>query len=79
MLQDSFNKRINSNKRKHVLVGNELNELTKMVEAILAKDYSFLLGRLAFTGNDRFENMFVYQTTFKTIKYKYTRTEYINS
>ena len=30
----SFNKRINSNKSKHVLVENELNELSKKVEAI---------------------------------------------
>ena len=37
----SFNKRINSNKRKHVLVVNELNELSqkkqKKGEAILTK------------------------------------------
>ena len=45
----SFNKRINSNKTKHVLVKNKLNELSKKVKAISAKiivfivfiDYSF--------------------------------------
>ena len=31
------NKRINSNKTKHVLVENELNELSKIVEAISTK------------------------------------------
>ena len=33
----SFDKRINSNKTKHVLVENELNELSKKVEAISTK------------------------------------------
>ena len=33
----SFNKRINSYKTKHVLVENELNELSKKVEAISTK------------------------------------------
>ena len=33
----SFNKRINSNKTKHVLVENELNE-SKKVEAISTKE-----------------------------------------
>ena len=33
----SFNERINSNKTKHVLAENELNELSKKVEAISAK------------------------------------------
>ena len=51
----------------------------KKVEAISAKDYSSLLGRLSYTGNDRFENMFAYQTTFKIIKYEYSRTEPITN
>ena len=33
----SFNKRINSNKTKHALVDNELNELSKKFEAISTK------------------------------------------
>ena len=70
---------MSSNERKDVLVENELNELSKKVEAISAKDYSFLLGRLSYTGNDRFENMFAYQTTFKIIKYEYSRTEHITN
>ena len=32
-----FDKRINSNKTKHVVVENEINELTKKVEAISTK------------------------------------------
>ena len=38
-----FNKRINANKTKHVVAENELNEMTKKVEAMPAKDYSFFL------------------------------------
>ena len=36
--QLSFNKRINSNKIKHVLVENELNELSKKLENYQQKD-----------------------------------------
>ena len=32
-----------------------------------------------FTSDDRFENMFVYQPTFNTLKYKNMSTEYIIS
>ena len=32
-----------------------------------------------FTSKDRFQNMFVYQPTFNTIKYKNTSTEYDTS
>ena len=54
------NKRINSNKTKHVLVQNELNELSKKVKLLLTKDYSFFLGRIYFTSDDGLQNMFVY-------------------
>ena len=36
----SFNKRSNSKKRKHVLVENELNELSKKTEAIPTKSFT---------------------------------------
>ena len=35
-----FNKRINSNKTKHVLVKNELNELSNKVKAISTKRFT---------------------------------------
>ena len=69
----SFNKRINSNKTKHVLVRNKLNELSKKVKAISTKiivfivfiDYSFFfLGRICFTSDDGSQNMSAYQPTF---------------
>ena len=39
----SFNERFNSNKTKHVLVENELNELTKKVK-LSTKDYRLSKG-----------------------------------
>ena len=45
----SLNKKITSNQTKHVLVENELNELSEKVKAISTKDYSFLLGRMYIT------------------------------
>ena len=34
------------------------------VKAISIKDYSFLLGRMFYTSNDGFQNMFVYQPAY---------------
>ena len=34
---------------------------------------------MIFSSHDRFQNTFVYQPTFTTIKYKNTRTEYVFS
>ena len=51
----------------------------KKVKAISTKDYTFSLGRMYFKSDDRFQNIFVYQPTFNTIKYKNTSTEYITS
>ena len=45
----SLNKKIASNQTKHVLVENELTELSEKVKAISTKDYSFLLGRMYIT------------------------------
>ena len=44
-------------------------------KAISTKYYSSLLGRMYFTRDDGFQNMFVYQPTFNTLKYKNTSTE----
>ena len=54
-------------------------ELSNKIKGILAKYYSYFLGRLYFTSNDGSQMMFVYQTTFTTNKYHNTRTEYIIS
>ena len=63
-----YNKRINSNKTKHVLVGNKLNEPSNKLKPISTKDYRFSLGRIYFTSNEGLQNMFVYQPTLDTLE-----------
>ena len=59
----SFNRRITSNKTKHIEVQKELNSL-------ITKDYNFFLGRIYFTGNDGSRSTFVYQPTLDTLEFK---------
>ena len=49
----SFNKRITSNKTKHIKV-------EKKPESLITNNYNFFLGRTYFTSNDGFQNMFFY-------------------
>ena len=56
-----------------------LNELSEKVKLLSSKDYSFLLGKIYFTSDDGFQNMFIYQPTFYPIKYKNTSIEYVIS
>ena len=49
----SLNKRITSNKTKHL-------KAEKKLESLITKDYNFFLGKTYFTSNGRFQNMFVY-------------------
>ena len=70
-----MNKKVTLNKAKHVLVENELNKLSEKFKATSSKDHSILLGRMYFTSDDVFQNIFAYQPTFNTIKYKNTNTE----
>ena len=49
----SFNKQIISSKIKHLEVQKEVNSL-------ITNDYSFFLGRIYFTRNDRSQTKFVY-------------------
>ena len=62
-----LNEKITSNKTKHVLAENELNELSEKVKILSEKDSSFFLGRIYFTSNDRSQNMFVYQPVFTVL------------
>ena len=50
----SFNRRITSNKTKHLEVQEKLNSL-------IAKDYYFFQVEFVFTSNDGSQNAFVYQ------------------
>ena len=59
----SFNKRITSNKTKHL-------EVQKKVNSLITNDYNVFLGRMHFTGNDRSQNAFVYQPTLDKLKLK---------
>ena len=57
----SFNKRINSNKTKHLEVQEKLN-------SVITKNYTFHLGRMYFTGNDGSQNAFFNQPTLDTLQ-----------
>ena len=66
----SFNKRITSNKTKHL-------EVQKKANSLITNDYNVFLGRMHFTGNDRSQNAFVYQPTLDKLKLKkYKGTDY---
>ena len=58
-----FNRRITSNKRKHLEVQKKLNSL-------ITKDYNFLFGRIYFTSNDGSQNTFAYQPTLDALELK---------
>ena len=58
----SFNKRITSNKPKHLEVQKKLNSL-------ITKDYyNFFLGRIYLTSYDGSQNTFIYQPTLATLE-----------
>ena len=61
-----FNRRINSNKTKHVEVQKKLNSL-------ITNDYNFFLHRIFFTNNDESQNTFVYQPTIDALELKKTK------
>ena len=67
----SFNKRIASDKTKHLEVQKKLNSL-------ITKDYNFFLGRIYFISNDGSRNTFVYQSKVDTLDLKkYKGTTYV--
>ena len=67
----SFNKRISSNKTKHLEVQKKLNIL-------ITKDNTFFLGRIYFTSNDGSQNAFVYQPAINALELKKEKvTDYV--
>ena len=50
-----------------------LNEVLKKVKLLLTKDHSFLLGRIYFTRDHGYQNMFVFQPTFNVLELKIDR------
>ena len=72
----SFNKRINSNKTRHL----EHLEVQKKVNSLTTKDYNFFLGRIYFTSNDGSQNTFIYQPTLDALELKKDKgTDYVLS
>ena len=68
-----FNRRITSNKAKHLEDQRKLNSLK-------TKYYNFFLGRIYFTSNHESQNMFVYQPTLDTLELKKDKvTDYVIS
>ena len=59
----SFNRRITSNKTKHL-------EIQKKLNSLITKDYNFFLGRIYFASNDGSQNTFVYQPTLDRLEIK---------
>ena len=69
----SFNRRITSNKTKHL-------EIQKKLNSLITKDHNFFLGRIYFTSNDGSQNTFVYQPTLGVLELKKDKaTDYILS
>ena len=69
----SFNRRITSNKTKHLEVQKKLNSLIR-------KDYNFFVGRICFTSNGGSQNTFVYQPTLDALELKKDKvTDYVLS
>ena len=66
-----FNKKIISNKTKHLEVQKKLNSL-------ITKDYNFFLSRIFITSYDGSRNMFVYEPTFKVLELKKRQGELIH-
>ena len=67
----SFNKRINSNKTKHLEVQKKLNIL-------ITKVNSFFLGRIFFTSHDGSQNAFVYWPAVDVLELKKEKlTDYV--
>ena len=62
-----MNKKVTSNKRKHVEVENKLNDLTNKFTQISEKGYVFLLGRMYFTGDDGYQNFLVFTAIFSSL------------
>ena len=69
----SFNRRITSNKTKHLEVQKKLNSL-------MTKDHNFFFGRICFTSNYGSQITFVYRPNFDKLELKNDQgTDYVLS
>ena len=55
---NNSNKKVTSNKTKHIKAEKKLTDLRNKVAQISEKGFDFLLGRMYFTGNDGYQNFF---------------------
>ena len=56
----NINKKITSNKPKHIEADKKATDLTKKVAQISENRYDLLLGKMYFTGNDGYQNFLVF-------------------
>ena len=56
----NLNKKVTSNKTKHIEAEKKMTDLTYKVAQISEKGYGYLLGRIYFTGNGGYQNFLVF-------------------
>ena len=56
----SLNKKVTSNRSKHVKVAKKITDLTNKIVQIPERRQDFLLGRMQFTGNDSYQNFLAF-------------------
>ena len=63
----NLNTKVTSYETKHIMVKNELNQLSEEGKLLSTKDYGFFLERMYFTSDDGSQNTFVYQPFYQTV------------
>ena len=56
----NLNKKVSSNKTKHIQAETKITDLTIKAVQISEKGHDFLLGWMYFTGNDGYQNFLVF-------------------
>ena len=66
-LVKNLNKKVTSNKKKHVKAEKKVTDLTNKVVQLSEKGYAFLLGRMYFTRNDNYQNLLVFDPMLSSL------------
>ena len=64
----SINKKITSNKTKHLDAEKKLTDMKKKIAQISEKGHHFLLGRMYFTGDDIYQNFLIFMLMASSLK-----------
>ena len=75
-----LNKKVTSNKTKHIKAEKKITDLTNKVTQISENEYYFLVGKMYFTGNDGYQNFLVFLPMLSSLildSNKKLLTEYI--